>query len=49
MPVSETSREYKNTIVRVPFYNIQNEMVWGATSMILSEFIEVIQRAFKSN
>jgi len=49
MPVSETSCEYKNTMVRVPFYNIQNEMVWGATSMILSEFIEVLQRALKSN
>jgi 8-oxo-dGTP pyrophosphatase MutT (NUDIX family) len=29
--------------VEVPCYWIQNHMVWGATSMILSEFIEVIR------
>jgi 8-oxo-dGTP pyrophosphatase MutT (NUDIX family) len=43
-PVSETQWDFRNKTVRVPFYNIHNEMVWGATSMILSEFIEVLLR-----
>jgi 8-oxo-dGTP pyrophosphatase MutT (NUDIX family) len=27
----------------VPYYDIKNEIVWGATAMILSEFIEILQ------
>lgn len=30
--------------VTAPYYNIANEMIWGATAMILSEFLEIIQR-----
>jgi uncharacterized sporulation protein YeaH/YhbH (DUF444 family) len=33
-----------NKRVKVPFYNIKNEKIWGATAMIISEFIEVIKR-----
>lgn len=32
-----------NRDAEVPFYNIKNEMVWGATSMILCEFIEILK------
>jgi 8-oxo-dGTP pyrophosphatase MutT (NUDIX family) len=28
----------------VPYYNIKNELVWGATAMIMSEFIEIISK-----
>lgn len=31
-------------LVRVPYYKIGDEHVWGATAMILSEFLEVIKR-----
>jgi len=30
--------------ITAPFYIFQNEMVWGATAMILSEFEEVVRR-----
>ncbi len=33
-------RRYTGTI---PFYNIQGNHVWGATAMILSEFLEVLK------
>jgi 8-oxo-dGTP pyrophosphatase MutT (NUDIX family) len=33
------------TIMTVPCYFTQNRMIWGATAMILSELLEVIERA----
>ena len=32
-------------LIKVPFFNIENEKIWGATAMILSEFIEVILKS----
>ena len=32
------------TLKRVPYYNIYQNVVWGATAMILSELLEVIDR-----
>ena len=29
--------------VEIPFFNLHNEMVWGATSMILSEFKSILK------
>jgi len=29
----------------VPFYKVNHEIIWGATAMILSEFLEVISRS----
>ncbi len=34
-----------NESVLVPFYRVENNRIWGATAMILSEFLEVISRA----
>jgi len=31
-------------LVRVPYFKVGDEHVWGATAMILSEFLEVIRR-----
>jgi 8-oxo-dGTP pyrophosphatase MutT (NUDIX family) len=31
-----------NSQVKVPFYNVANEKIWGATAMILSEFTDVV-------
>ncbi len=33
------------TLKNVPYYNVQNHVVWGATAMMLSEFLEVIKLA----
>ena len=30
--------------VEIPFFDLRNEMVWGATSMILSEFKSILER-----
>jgi hypothetical protein len=30
--------------VKVPFFKVGNEQVWGATAMILSEFLDVVER-----
>ena len=29
--------------VKIPFFNLKNEIVWGATSMILSEFKKILK------
>jgi len=34
-----------NESVMVPFYDVQSHRIWGATAMILSEFLTVISRA----
>ena len=31
-------------LVRVPYYNIKGNQVWGATAMILSEFLEIVRK-----
>ena len=33
------------TLKNVPYYNVHNHVVWGATAMMLSEFLEIIERA----
>ena len=30
--------------VLVPYFDIQGNQIWGATAMILSEFLEVVRR-----
>jgi 8-oxo-dGTP pyrophosphatase MutT (NUDIX family) len=35
-------------LVRVPYFKIGEEHIWGATAMILSEFLEVIRRGKSS-
>ncbi len=42
-----TTKEGKK--VEVPCYWLKNHMVWGATSMILSEFIEVVDEILTKN
>jgi 8-oxo-dGTP pyrophosphatase MutT (NUDIX family) len=31
-------------LVKVPYYNINGNQVWGATAMILSEFLEILRK-----
>ena len=35
-------RLYKNDCYRVPYFNVEDERVWGATAMILGELLTVI-------
>ncbi len=32
-------------LVKVPFYHVSNHKVWGATAMILSEFLQIMVRS----
>lgn len=35
--------DFQDTKVNVPFFNWKGEKVWGATAMILSEFIDILK------
>ncbi len=46
--IDDNNQTKKNTTIRgvpvtMPYFNLNNEIVWGATSMILSEFKEIIK------
>jgi 8-oxo-dGTP pyrophosphatase MutT (NUDIX family) len=42
--IHTTQLELENSLViSTPYYAIKNEMVWGATAMILSEFIAILK------
>lgn len=46
--LGDARREVKDVVwrgktVNLPFYNIEDHMVWGATAMILGEFLTVIE------
>lgn len=43
----ETVIESENHTITTPYYSIHDEIIWGATAMILSEFGEVIRRIRK--
>jgi 8-oxo-dGTP pyrophosphatase MutT (NUDIX family) len=49
LPVLFTKKEYEQQSFVVPYYNINKEMIWGATAMILCEFIEVLKKIPKLN
>ena len=45
--ILDSTQKYKNDILRgnkveIPYFDINNEIVWGATSVILSEFKKLI-------
>ncbi len=40
--VSYTKKSHAQQLHTIPYLDIQNEFVWGATSMMLSEFIEIL-------
>jgi len=33
--------ELRNTELNVPYFDVQNEVIWGATAMILNEFLDL--------
>ncbi|MFM2392505.1 MAG: hypothetical protein RLZZ546_482 [Bacteroidota bacterium] len=37
----------QTTLVNVPYYDISNRVIWGATAMILSEFESIIKKVIK--
>jgi 8-oxo-dGTP pyrophosphatase MutT (NUDIX family) len=42
--IMEDLRTIHCKLVKVPYYALQGEKVWGATAMILSEFTEILRR-----
>ena len=42
--VKYADMEIRSEIISVPYYDIYGEKIWGATAMILSEFIEILTR-----
>jgi hypothetical protein len=45
----ESETFYTNNIqITAPYYNINGNHVWGATAMILSEFLEIIKMSVKN-
>ncbi len=42
--IKTTKYVIRGVDIDVPYYDISGEMVWGATSMILSEFVEILRR-----
>lgn len=41
--ISEMTFITNNFEITAPYYNVQNNKVWGATAMIISEFLEAIK------
>jgi hypothetical protein len=33
--------------LKAPFFDIEERVVWGATAMILSEFVEILKEHYK--
>jgi hypothetical protein len=34
--------------VEVPYYDIQDNHIWGATAMIMSEFLEIVKKVTRN-
>lgn len=47
--LSSFTRDSDNREVKTPCFNLEGHLVWGATAMILNEFIAVIQPLFMKN
>lgn len=47
--IETTTLYHNNKGFKVPYFNIQNEIVWGATAMILNEFVEVLKTTGTGN
>jgi 8-oxo-dGTP pyrophosphatase MutT (NUDIX family) len=42
--LKETTKIFNNTSFIAPYFSLNNEIVWGATAMILSEFKQILLR-----
>lgn len=47
--IKKTRLIVRNEETEVPYYAIQNEIVWGATAIILAEFIDILKRLKSKN
>lgn len=47
--IKSTSFQIGNHTIITPYFAIREEMVWGATAMVLSEFIEILKRVLIKN
>lgn len=42
--VKKKTTVIQNTNIQIPYFNFNGRHIWGATAMILSEFLEIIKR-----
>ncbi len=47
--MKQTSLNIRGFIIHTPYFSIGNEIVWGATGMMLAEFAEVLRRLEMKN
>ena len=47
--IKTTCLHIKGHTIQTPYYAIENEIVWGATAMILAEFVEIIRGIQRKN
>ena len=40
--LKNTEISVRNYLIEAPYYSVSHQIVWGATAMILSEFLEII-------
>lgn len=48
LPIHHKQMSHEDRTFNSPYFSINNEVVWGATAMILNEFIEIIKLANKA-
>jgi hypothetical protein len=41
--IKTTAMNFGTELIDVPYFDIDGEIVWGATAMILSEFLELLK------
>lgn len=46
--VSEKTDKLDEKIYRIPYYRLGNDIIWGATAMILSEFFHIISQSTRT-
>lgn len=47
--VKTTRIETSDRTITTPYFDIEGEIVWGATAMMLSEFVEILHRLKRKN
>jgi 8-oxo-dGTP pyrophosphatase MutT (NUDIX family) len=44
LEIKQMQKEFLDKTRIIPYFSVKNEIIWGATSMILNEFIQIIKQ-----
>lgn len=44
LKIKQMQKEFMGKTRIIPYFSVKNEIIWGATSMILNEFIQIIKQ-----